>query len=134
MNLPWSSALEDEGDLQVHPVGRHFAIRDVDLHFAHPGAFDLVQSFVGSLDTFRDRILEALTPLRIASSNPSFDDAMISVTFATDMLYLPVDRGRQATWLTMTDSGFARAPAVFGLLNTNRNTDRIEDRLDQPPF
>ena len=36
--------------------------------------------------------------------------------------------------LTMTDMGIARAPVVFGWLNTDGNTDRIEDTLDHPLF
>jgi hypothetical protein len=61
MNPTSDSALEDEGDLEVDPIGADLAVFNLDLHFTHPRALDLVEGLVGAFDALLDSILEALT-------------------------------------------------------------------------
>jgi hypothetical protein len=80
------SVLEDEGDLHVDAVVGHLAIADVDLHLVDPGALDLVEGLVGTFDTPLDGIPKLV-----------FDEALISVTFATDMTFSFAIAGRAST-------------------------------------
>jgi hypothetical protein len=68
------SVREDECDLHVDPVFGDLAVTDHDLLILDPGAFDMAQ------------VLSARAiPWATASSKLTVDDAVISVTRATDM-------------------------------------------------
>ena len=51
--------IQDEGDLQVDPIGCDLVVLHDHLLALDPGAFDAVQALAGGLDALADGVLEA---------------------------------------------------------------------------
>jgi hypothetical protein len=77
--VPGKLLLQDEGNLQVDLVADDVTVLDHDVHVLHPGALDVAQGLIVA----RSRAF------LLAASKPSGETALISLTLATLMLFLP---------------------------------------------